>query len=147
MRTFSTFNKPCIDLSDGWCNVANKNTIEGSEQVTVAYHHGTVVYAYRGDRNPQLGKASQWRGAILNNPIKITDHCTSNNGVAPEPEVGNHAIPGITFDKKNPGECVSNCDTDSYGSGSDCRWENCHLPTHISTTKTHKQMTVAIYVC
>ncbi|XP_062514028.1 uncharacterized protein LOC134189691 [Corticium candelabrum] len=148
-RTFSTFNKPCIDLSDGWCNVANKNTIEGSEQVTAAYHHGTVVYAYRGDRNPQLGKASQWRGAILNNPIKITDHCTRNNGVAPEPEVGGHAIPGITFDKANPGEYTLNCDTDRYAWSppKDCRWLNCNLPAHISTTTSLTQMTVAIYLC
>ena len=149
MRTFSTVNKPCIDLSDGWCNVAKKDTIEGSEQVTAAYHHGTVVYAYRGDRNPQLGKTSQWRGAILNNPIKITDHCTSDNGVAPEPEVGSHAIPGISFDKANPGIYTGNCDTDHYASSppADCRWRNCNLPTQISTTTYHTQMTVAIYLC
>ena len=149
MRTFSTFNKPCIDLSDGWCNVANKDTIEGSEQVTAAYHHGTVVYAYRGDRNPQLGKASLWRGAILNNPIKITDYCTSHNGVAPEPEVGSHAIPGISFDKANPGEYTLNCDTDHYASSppDDCRWQNCKLPSHISSASFNTQMTVAIYLC
>ena len=149
VSTFSTFNKPCIDLSDGWCNVANKDTIEGSEQVTAAYHHGTVVYAYRGDRNPQLGKALQWRDAILNNPFKITDHCTSNNGVAPEPEVGSHAIPGITFDKQNPGEYTKHCDTDHYAMSppTDCRWLKCILPTQISTTTSLTQMTVAIYLC
>ena len=148
MRTFSTFNKPCTDLSDGWCNVANKDAIEGSEQVTAAYHYGNVVYAYRGDRNPQLGKGTQWQGAILNNPVKIRDYCTSNKGVVPEPENGAHAIAGITFDKANPGDYLTNCDTDRYGSSkNDCRWHNCVIPSHISKDSRNVQMTVTIYVC
>lgn len=149
MRTFSRFNKLCIDLSVGWCNVANKDSIEGAEQVTAAYHYRSVVYAYRGDRNPQLGKGTQWQGAILNNPIKIRDHCASSNGIAPEPENGAHAIAGITFDKANPGNYVSNCDTDNYGRSSpvDCRWADCQLPSHISIVRRKAQMTVAIYIC
>jgi hypothetical protein len=149
MRTFSRFNKPCTDLSVGWCNVADKDAIDGAEQVTAAYHYKKVIYAYRGDRNFQLGKGTQWQGAILNNPVKIVDYCTSNNGVAPEPQNGSHAKAGITFDKANPGEYVSHCDTDRYGSSSrrDCRWENCDLPGHISKAANHVQMTVALYIC
>ena len=129
--------------------MATKDALEGSEQVTAAYHLGNVVYAYKGDRNLQLGKGTQWQGAILHNPVKIKDYCTSGNGDPPEPENGAHAIAGITFDKTNPGEFVSNCDTDRYGSSpsGDCRWENCGLPSHISNVKIHVQMTVAIYVC
>ena len=52
---------------------------------TVAYHEGEVVYAYGGDRNSELGKS--WRGAILNNPVNITDHCTKGNGIPPEPSI------------------------------------------------------------
>jgi hypothetical protein len=149
MRTFSTFNKPCTDLSDGWCNVFPKDAIEGSEQVTAAYHYGKVVYAYKGDRNPRLGKAWQWQGAILNRPVKIKDYCQINNGIAPEPENGDHALPGLTFDKVNPGNYKGNCDTDRYVnlSGRDCRWENCHVPGNIGGKVSHTQMTVAIYIC
>ena len=56
------------------------------------------MYAYRGDRNTKLGKA--WRGAILNNPVKITDHCTDDlhNQMFMQMEYR-----GLTFDKWKTG--------------------------------------------
>ena len=93
----------------------------GNVQLTVAYHEGEVVYAYRGDRNSELGKS--WRGAILNNPVKITDHCTSGNGIPPEPTIWSGGIQGLTFDKENPGVYNHYCNTDRYklNSRRDCR--------------------------
>lgn len=110
MRTFSKADRPCTDLSDGWCNVSNKDQVPGTVQMTVAYHKGQVVYEYRGDRNPQLGMS--WRGAILNNPVKIIDHCKQGNGIPPEPNIISSGIPGLTFDKLNPGVYTTNCETD-----------------------------------
>ena len=145
MRTFSSVDRPCTDLSDGWCNVGNKDNVPGNVQLTVAYHEGEVVYAYRGDRNSEVGKS--WRGSILNNPVKITDHCTNGNGIPPEPSIHSSAIPGLTFDKLRPGVYTGNCDTDRYKSMGDCRWANCHLPSSISSKTHHVQMTVAIFLC
>ena len=145
MRTFSSVDRPCTDLSDGWCNVGNKDNVPGNVQLTVAYHEGEVVYAYRGDRNSELGKS--WRGAVLNNPVKITDHCDQGNGIPPEPNIITSGIPGLTFDKLKPGVYDQNCDTDTYKTMYDCRWENCRLPSSISSKTQHVQMTVAIFLC
>ncbi|XP_062512078.1 uncharacterized protein LOC134187908 isoform X2 [Corticium candelabrum] len=144
MRTFSSFDRPCTDLSVGWCNIANKDAVPGQVQVTAAYHKGQLVYAYRGERNTELGKT--WRGAILNNSSKIVDFCTNSNGVPPEPTSDGYQ--GLTFDKSNPGVYTGNWDTDQYQKGyGDCRWENCGLPSTISTQFNHVQMTVAMYLC
>ena len=141
MRTFSSFDRPCTDLSVGWCNTPNKDAVPGQVQVTAAYHNGQLVYAYRGDRHAELGKT--WRGAILNNPIKIVDFCTRSNGVPPEPT---DTYLGLAFDKVYPGVHTGNHDTiDS--NHADCRWADCHLPSSISSQSYQLQMTVAIYLC
>eukprot|EP00118_Oscarella_pearsei_P020937 m.232156 g.232156 ORF g.232156 m.232156 type:complete len:240 (+) comp40075_c2_seq85:2691-3410(+) len=147
MTTFSKFNKPCFDLSTGWCNVGHKEAIPGSEQMTVAYHNGRVGYAYKGDRNPLLGK--EWKGGILNNAFKIVDHCTASNGVRPEPTILSTGIPGLTWDKHNPGVHTGNCDTDEYrkGKGSDCRWQNCKLPKSLSPTAYNDSCCVFVLEC
>jgi hypothetical protein len=104
-----------------------------------------------GDRNGQLGKS--WQGAILNNPLQITDHCANTGskakGVAPEPSMRNEGFVGITFDKYNPRVYTGNCDTDLYLSkgNEDCRWRNCLLPSTISASRSDVQMTMAIFVC
>ena len=67
----------------------------------------------------------------------------------PEPEIGDHAYPGITFDKWNRDNYTNNCETDMYGNADDnweCRWENCGLPANISNSVTHVQQSVYIYV-
>jgi len=144
MRFYSSYDKPCVDTSTGWCNVPAKLSIGKTEQATVATYNGTTIYAYKGTLNSKLD--SSWEGAILQSPKALVDQCIYNQGVAPEPEVGGHAVPGLTFDKATPGDYVSNCDTDRYANGSDCRWENCQLPGNISPSQYHVQMTVLIYV-
>ena len=88
----------------------------------------------------------KFSGAILLDFKKIVDQCTSRNGVQPAPE--NKLFIGRTFDKWTPYNYKVNCDTysGSFTSPGDCRWENCHLPSSISSTNQHVQMTVAIYV-
>jgi hypothetical protein len=145
MRFYSGTDKTCADVEPGWCNVPTKLSIGKSHQMIAATHKGTVVYAYKGTLNSKLD--SSWDGAILQSPTKIVDQCTAGNGNIPEPEIGGHAIPGITFDKWTYGDYTSNCDTDRYGqNGPDCRWENCNLPAALSGSQTHVQMTLYLYV-
>jgi len=140
MAFFSSFDKPCEDLSVGWCNVPNKLSFGANQQMIMALHNDHIVYAYRGDINPNLD--SSWRGAILKNYVKLIDECRSSNGLPPEPEGpnGGHRYEGLTFDKTSLGNYVSNCDTDRNGNG-DCRWENCN-----PSFGNHKQMTLAMFV-
>ena len=144
MRYFSEDNTPCVTRASGWCNIPNKARFNPTEQMTVAYHKGTVVYAYKGLLNRNIDY--NWSGAILLDFKKIVDNCATNNGVQPAPE-NNFAI-GLTFDKHTPYDHAANCDSyrGSFPNPTDCRWENCYLPTSISTSKYHVQMTVAIYV-
>jgi len=140
MRFFSQHDRPCTDLAVGWCNVPNKLSFGADQQMTMAMHNGHVVYAYRGDINPELD--SSWQGAILNNYVSLVDECRSNHGDPPDPEgpAGAHRYEGITFDKAAPGNYVSHCDTDRNGNG-DCRWENCN-----PSSGSHNQMTLAIFI-
>ena len=73
----------------------------------VAYHKGTVVYAYKGLFNRNIDY--NWSGAILPDFVKIVDKCTQANGVQPAPE--NQVAIGLTFDKKSPYSYKANCDT------------------------------------
>jgi len=146
MTFFSNHYKNCATRASGWCNIPNKARFsEATEQMIVAYYKGTVVYAYKGLLNRNFDY--NWSGAILLDFVKIVDKCTSgNNGVQPAPE--NHFIIGLTFDKYSPYNYKANCDTyrGSFSSPGDCRWENCRLPSSISSSSHHVQMTVAIFV-
>ena len=110
----------------------------------VAYHKGTVVYAYKGLFNRNIDY--NWSGAILLDFKEIVDKCTQKNGVQPAPE--NINIIGLTFDKFSPYNHYNNYDTcsGSFNSPRDGRWDNCYLPSSISSSKNRVQMTVAIYV-
>ena len=48
MFYYSDYNQPCVkNASYGeWCNVPNKARFNPTEQMIVAYHTGTTVYAY-----------------------------------------------------------------------------------------------------
>ena len=149
MRFYASTLTPWTSAGDSsWCNVPNKTSIGVVEQRTHATHNGTTVWDFKGDLNPDLDL--DWTGAILQNPVELTDLCSSSSNANPEPESGGHAYLGLTFDKANNGDYTSNCDTDRYGSNtdisSDCRWENCTLPGSISSSANHTQMTVQIYV-
>ena len=145
MRYFSEDYTPCVTRASGFCNVPNKGRFNPTEQMIVAYHKGTVVYAYKGLFNRNIDY--NWSGAILLDFVKIVDRCRSGNGIQPAPK-NTYAI-GLTFDKYSPYNYTgAKCDTyqGSFESPIDCRWESCRLPKSISSSKTHVQMTVAIYV-
>ena len=38
---------PCVTRASGWCNIPYKERFNPTEQMIVAYHNGTVVYAYK----------------------------------------------------------------------------------------------------
>ena len=86
----------------------------------VAYHKGTVVYAYKGLFNGNINY--NWSGAILLDFKKVMDKCTQANGVQPAPE--NQIAIGLTLDKYSPYNYKRNCDTygGTFASPSDCRW-------------------------
>ena len=144
MRYFSEDYTPCVTRASGWCNIPNKARFNPTEQLIVAYHKGTVVYAYKGLFNRYIDY--NWNGAILLDFKMIVDKCTTSNDVQPAPE--NTLAIGLTFDKTSPYNYKANTDTyhGSFTSPTDCRWENYVLPSSISSSKYHVQMTVAIYV-
>ena len=145
MRYFSDYYKACTDLEVGWCNIPNKDRLNPTEMMTTAYHNKRLVYAYKGIFNKNLDW--HWSGGILLDQEKVVDLCTAKNGVQPAPYIGNN-WGGLSFDKYSPYVYTSNCDVygGSLSSPRDCRWENCKLPTSISSSIQHTQMTVAIYV-
>ena len=145
MRYFSDYYKACTDLDVGWCNIPNKTTLNPTEMMIAAYHNKTLVYAYKGIFNKNSDW--HWSGGILLDPKKVVDHCTGKNGVQPAPYIGNN-WGGLSFDKHSPYDYTYNCDVYAgrLSSPRDCRWANCRLPTSISPSSHHTQMTVAIYV-
>ena len=75
MTYFSKYYQPCNITASGWCNIPNKARFNPTEQMIVAYHKGTVVYAYASLFNRLID--SMWRGAILcdADSRKIIDKC------------------------------------------------------------------------
>ena len=144
MRYFSEDYTPCVTRASGWCNIPNKARFNPTEQMIVAYHKGTVVYAYKSLFNRNID--FNWSGAILLDFEKIVDTCTQKNGVQPAPE--NRISIGLTFDKYSPCNYKADCDTyrGTFTSLSDCRWIGCQLPSYISSKGYYVQMTIAIYV-
>jgi len=104
-RNMTFFYKNCTTQASGWCNIPRFN--EATEQMIVAYHKGTVVYAYKGLLNRNIDY--NWSGTVLLNFVKIVDKCTSRNGVQPAPE--NRHVIGLTSDKASPYHYKRNCDT------------------------------------
>ena len=143
MRYFSKHYTPCVTRASGWCNIPNKARFNPTEQMIVAYHKGTVVYAYKGLFNRNIDY--NWSGAILLDFKQIVDKCTAKNGIQPAPGI---TLAGLIFDKFSPYDYTNNCDTywSSFTNPTDCRWDNCRLPTSISSKFRYVQMTVAIYV-
>jgi len=146
----SDYNQPCVkDAShQEWCNVPSKARFNPTEQMIVAYHKGTIVYAYKGYFNRNIDY--HWTGGVLLDPKKVADKCTRQNGVPPAPSINGIGIFGLTFDKVSPTNHYKNCDT--YNAGStltnpvDCRWYDCGIPSSISSKASSTDMTIAIYV-
>ena len=147
MFYFSDYHQPCIKNAshEEWCNVPNKARFNPTEQMIVAYHKGTIVYAYKGIFNYNMDH--HWTGAILFNTSKVVDKCTRQNGVLPAPTA---TLFGLSFDKVTPSNYHNHCDT--YNSKStltnptDCRWHDCGLPSSISNQSRNTDMTIAILV-
>ncbi|XP_065915058.1 uncharacterized protein [Dysidea avara] len=150
MFYYSDYNQPCVkDAShQEWCNVPNKTRFNPTEQMIVAYHKGTIVYAYKGYFNRNIDY--HWTGGILLDAKKVVDKCTRSNGVPPAPSVNGNGIFGLTFDKVSPTVHYNNCDTYNVGSTLtnpvDCRWHDCRMPTTISSKAYSTNMVVAMYV-
>ena len=150
MFYFSDYCRPCDKNAShqDWCNVPNKTRFNPTEQMIVAYHKGTVVYAYKGKFNYNLDH--YWTGSILHYPEKVIDKCTKFSGVEPAPSVHVSGIFGLNFDKRTPTNYYANCDTYDRGSTLkrpvDCRWKDCILPSSISSKQYNTDMTVEIFV-
>ena len=146
MRYYSGYYKPCTSITDkGWCNVPNKaDKFSPKEQMIVAYHNKHVVFAYKGLFNRNIDY--DWTGGILLDFKKIVDKCKSSNGIQPAP--ARREVPGITFDKYSPYNYITQTGTlcGSLNSPSDCRWNDCNLPSFISGKEYLVQMTMAIFV-
>ena len=153
MFYFSDYYRSCVkDAShEEWCNVPNKAHFNPTEQMIVAYHKGTIVYAYKGYFNRNIDH--HWTGAILLDAKKMIDKCTRLvNGVQvlPAPSVHLSGILGLTFDKYSPTNYYCNCDTYHQGTTltkqAECRWYDCKLPSSISSKSIGTNMTMAIFV-
>ena len=145
MKYYSSHYQACTDLNTGWCSVPRKIRLNPTEMAIAAYHNKRLVNAYKGIYNANLDR--HWSGGILLDPTQLVDHCGSSNGVEPAPYIDSQ-LGGIAFDKASPTSFYSNCDTlqGSLNNPGECRWENCLLPSSISSNQRHAQMTVVIYV-
>ena len=150
MFYFSNYYRACDkDASyEDWCNIPNKAQFYPTEQMIVAYHKGTIVYAYKGYFNCNIDR--HWVGAILIKPTKVIDRCSRKNGTPPTPSIHTTGIFGLNFDKVTPYNYSVNCDTYNRGSTlisqADCRWHDCGLPSSISNHRSNTDMTMAIFV-
>ena len=150
MFYFSSSYQPCIkDAShEEWCNVPNKTHFNPTEQMIVAYHKGTMIFAYKGYFNRNIDH--HWTGAILLDAKKVIDLCQGNNGVPPAPGVHVSGIFGLNFDKASPTNYVYNCNTyhqeSTLTDPKECRWYDCHIPKSISSIRSATSMTMAIFV-
>ena len=99
-----------------------KKRFNPAEQMIVAYHKGTIVYAYKGIFNYNIDH--DWTGGIINNFTKIIDDCPYNKNIHPAPSAasGDVKLLGLAFDKTSPCAHQSNCDTitGSFNRPSDC---------------------------
>ena len=151
MFYFSDYYQPCDKNSsyEEWCNVPNKARFKPTEQMIVAYHKGTMVYAYKGVFNHSIDY--HWTGGILLDAKHIMDLCSRRDGKVPSPSINYSGIFGLMFDKYSPTNHYVDCDTYHRGttltSPKDCHWYNCYLPNSISAMSSGTDMTLAIYVC
>ena len=150
MYYFSDYYKSCTTHDSGWCNIPNKKRFNPTEQMIVAYHKGTIVYAYKGIFNYNIDH--DWTGGVLVDFKKMVDRCakgsSQNIQPAPSSNAKNYEMLGLAFDKVTPYDYQNNCDTTdrSLSSPRDCRWHDCDLPSQISSNNRNTQQTVAIYV-
>ena len=142
MYYYSDYYKSCTTHDSGWCNIPNKKRFNPTEQMIVAYHKGTIVYAYKGIFNYNIDH--DWSGGVLVDYKKITDNCKNSKNTHPAPSTNSdRKFLGLAFDKHSPYNYLGNCDTigGAFRSPSDCRWADCAYPRRYNA-----QQTLAIYV-
>ena len=145
MYYYSDYYKSCTTHDSGWCNIPNKKRFNPTEQMIVAYHKGTIVYAYKGIFNYNIDH--DWTGGVLVDFKKIVDKCTRSGSPNVQPAPSSHhkdrRLLGLAFDKRSPYDYLSGCDTIglTFDSPGDCRWHSCTNPTRYNV-----QQTVAIYI-
>ena len=116
----------------------NKTRLQPEEMMIAAYHNEILVYAYKGTFNRNIDH--HWSGGILLMPVtQIVDRCTRSGTGVPTPK----GLLGLAFTKGIDGS--THTDTIRYNE-EDERWDECHLPSSISSTRSSAQMTMAIYV-
>ena len=145
MYYHSDFFKACTDLASGWCNVPSKIRFQPQEMMIVAYHYSTTVYAYKGTFNRNLDH--DWTGAtLLGNVRAITDRCTGSTKVPIPKQLRD--LTGMVLTKQVQVHSGDDSDTlqHTLNNPGDDRWEECHLPSSISSSNQNVQMTMAIYV-
>ena len=136
--------RPCTDLNVGWCNVPNKRRLQPEEMMIAAYHNGRLVYAYKGTFN--LNIDHNWPGATLLPPVsRVVDHCTRSGTGVPTPK-SSTIWPGLAFTKGVDGGIDTDTITSIKNDAEDERWEECFLPSSISSSRQNVQMTMAIFV-
>ena len=142
MYYFSDYYKSCTTYDSGWCNIPNKKRFNPTEQMIVAHHKGTIVYAYKGIFNYNIDH--DWTGGVLVDFKKIIDKCTKRGSQNVQPAPSTHPqdrkLLGLAFDKVSPYNYFYNCDTiyGTFDSPGDCRWHDC--------AQHDVQQTMAIYV-
>ena len=140
----SSFFRPCTNLASGWCNIPGKVRFQPEEMMIAAYHYNRMVYAYKGTFNRNLDH--DWTGAtLLGNVRAITDRCTRSGTGVPVPK-SQSEVTGMIFTKQVDSGTHSDTIRLSLSNPEDERWEECRLPSSISSTPYSVQMTVAIYV-
>ena len=147
MYYFSDYYKNCTTHDSGWCNIPNKKHFNPTEQMIVAYHKGTIVYAYKGIFNYNIDH--DWTGGVLVDVKKVADNCTGKQNIQPAPSAQTDPnLLGLAFDKRSPYNYSYNCDTihRSFRSPGDCRWADCYLPSSVSSKPLATQQTMALYV-
>ena len=75
---------------------------------------------------------------------QIVDHCTRGRAV-PTPEQEND-LTGLIFDKDSDSSNSDTLEGTLANPYDDDRWAECRLPSSISSSSYHTQMTMAIYV-
>ena len=145
MFYYSDYYKNCTTHDSGWCNIPNKKRFDPTEQMIVAYHKGTIVYAYKGIFNYNIDH--DWTGGVLVDFKKIVDKCTHSGSPNIQPALSSNIkdkiLLGLAFDKRSPYNYLDNSDT-IYGtldSPMDSRWVDCSYPIRYYT-----QQTMAIFV-
>ena len=108
MYYYSDYYKSCTTHDSGWSNIPNKKCFNPTEQMIVAYHTGTIVYAYKGIFNYNIDH--NWTGGVLVDFKKTVDKCSNSHGQNAQLALSitdkAKLLLGLSFDKLSPHDYV-----------------------------------------